>query len=49
MIYFILTFTVTRILRLIEKKMDGPDNYVICGSQSDSRAAIRVNASKEEA
>ena len=38
-IYFILTFTVTRILRLIEKKMDGPDNYVICGSQSDSRAA----------
>ena len=39
----------TRILRLIEKKMDGPDNYVICGSQSDSRAAIRVDASKEEA
>ena len=48
-IYFILTFTVTRILRLIEKKMDGPDNYVICGSQSDSRAAIRVDTSKEEA
>ena len=48
-IYLFLTFTVTRILRLIEKKMDGPDNYVICGSQSDSRAAIRVNASKEEA
>ena len=45
----ILTFTVTRILRLIEKKMDGPDNYVICGSQSDSRAAIRVDTSKEEA
>ena len=42
-----LTFTVTRILRLIEKKMDGPDNYVICGSQSDSRAAIRVDTSKE--
>ena len=48
-IYLILTFTVTRILRLIEKKMDGPDNYVICGSQSDSRAAIRVDTSKEEA
>ena len=48
-IYFILTFTVTRILRLIDKKMDGPDKYVICGSQSDSRAAIRVDTSKEEA
>ena len=41
-IYLILTFTVTRILRLIEKKMDGPDNYVIYGSQSDSRASIHV-------
>ena len=48
-IYLILTFTVTRILRFIEKKMDGPDNYVICGSQSDSRAAIRVDTSKKEA
>lgn len=28
-IYFILTFTVTRILRYFEKKMDGKDNYVI--------------------
>lgn len=26
-IYFVLTFTVTRILRLIEKKLDGPSNY----------------------
>lgn len=26
-IYFVLTFTVTRILRLVEKKLDGPDNY----------------------
>jgi putative lysine transport system permease protein len=33
-IYFILTFTVTRILRFIEKKMDGPDNFMIHGSQS---------------
>lgn len=42
-IYLVLTFTVTRILRLIEKKMDGPDNYIIHGSQSDSRAAISVH------
>lgn len=27
-IYFILTFTVTRILRFVEKKIDGPDAYV---------------------
>ena len=26
-IYFIMTFTCSSILRLIEKKMDGPDNY----------------------
>lgn len=28
-IYFIMTFTVTRILRLIERKLDGPSNYVM--------------------
>lgn len=28
-IYFILTFTVTRILRLIERKLDGPGNYIL--------------------
>ena len=26
-IYFIMTFTCSRLLRLLEKKMDGPDNY----------------------
>ena len=41
-IYLILTLTVSRILRFIEQKMDGPDNYVIHGSQSDSRAEIVV-------
>lgn len=33
-IYFVLTFTVTRILRLVEKKMDGPDNYVLASAAS---------------
>lgn len=28
-VYFVLTFSVTRILRLIEKRMDGPSSYVI--------------------
>lgn len=32
-IYFIMTFTVTRILRFIEKRLDGPDNYVMMGNQ----------------
>ncbi len=41
-IYLVLTFSVTRILRLIEKAMDGPDSYVITGSQSDSRSMLRV-------
>ena len=41
-IYFILTFTTTRILRLIERKMDGRSSYTICGSQSDSKATIKV-------
>lgn len=41
-IYFILTFTVTRILRWAEKKMDGKENYTICGSQSDFRSQIHV-------
>lgn len=46
-IYFILTFSITRILRLIEKKLQGADSYVICGSQSDSKAEIRVPKQKE--
>ena len=33
-IYFVMTFTVTRLLRWIEKKMDGPENYAIHGSQT---------------
>ena len=32
-IYFIMTFTVTRILRLIERKLDGPDNYIMMANQ----------------
>ena len=32
-IYFVMTFTITRILRAIEKKIDGPENYIIAGNQ----------------
>lgn len=42
-IYFLLTFTVTRLLRLLEKKMEGKKNYTVFGSQSDFQAEIHVN------
>lgn len=41
-IYFILTFAISRLLRLIEKKMDGKKNYTVFGSQSDFNAEIHV-------
>lgn len=41
-IYFILTFTVTRLLRLLEKKLEGKKNYTVFGSQTDVDAEIHV-------
>ena len=41
-IYFILTFTVTRLLRFVESKLDGDENYTVFGSQSDSAAEIHI-------
>lgn len=41
-IYFILTFTISRTLRFIEKKMDGSKNYTVFGSQTDPQAEIHV-------
>ncbi|MTI80208.1 MAG: amino acid ABC transporter permease [Firmicutes bacterium] len=32
-LYFIMTFTVTRILRLVERKLDGPDDYTMVANQ----------------
>ena len=46
-LYFILTFTVTRLLRLAERKLDGNDSYVIFGSQSDSAAEIHIKTARE--
>ncbi len=42
LIYFILTFTVTRILRLVERKMDGPQTFTIHGSQTVPEAEIKI-------
>ena len=44
-IYFIMTFAVTRLLRVAEKKLEGSSSYTICGSQSDPDAEIHI---KEE-
>ena len=41
-LYFMLTFTVTRLLRLLERKLEGSDTYTICGSGSDSSAEIHI-------
>lgn len=41
-IYFVLTFAVTRLLRMLEKKLSGSDSYTIYGSQSSSKAEIKV-------
>ena len=46
-LYFILTFTVTRLLRFVERKLDGNDSYVIFGSQSDSAAEIHIKNTRE--
>ncbi|MDD6995017.1 MAG: amino acid ABC transporter permease [Candidatus Borkfalkiaceae bacterium] len=43
--YFILTFTISKLLRLAEKKLEGKKNYTVFGSQSDFEAEIHV---KEE-
>ncbi len=32
-IYFVMTFTITRVLRYIEKKLDGPENYNLMANQ----------------
>lgn len=47
-IYFILTFAITRLLRLFEKMLTGSKDYTICGSQSDHNAEIRVSSETRE-
>ena len=47
-LYFVMTFAVTRLLRLAEKKLDGAKNYTICGSQSDPAAEIHVHEQEGE-
>ncbi len=46
-IYFILTFTVTLLLRFLEKKLEGKENYTIFGSQTNPEAEIHVHKEAE--
>ena len=39
-IYFVLTFSVTRLLLFVEKKIDGPDSFIIHGSQTTPESVI---------
>lgn len=39
-IYFVMTFTVTRLLLIVEKKIDGPDSFIIHGSQTTPQGII---------
>jgi putative lysine transport system permease protein len=32
-LYFVMTFTITRILRFVERKLDGPENYIMYANQ----------------
>ncbi len=41
-IYFIMTFTVTRILRYLEVRLEGPSVYTIHGSQTVPEAEFRI-------
>lgn len=41
-IYFIMTFSITRLLRYFEKKLEGPSTYTIFGSQTTPEAKIKI-------
>lgn len=50
-LYFIMTFTVTRILRYFERKLDGPDNYEVIYSDplnSNSMSAVEEKLDRKE-
>lgn len=49
LIYFVMTFTVTRILRAIERKMQGPDNYQMMGAGQDQLTTPELMARKKQA
>nr|WP_294528896.1 amino acid ABC transporter permease [uncultured Blautia sp.] len=47
-IYFILTFTCSRLLRLLEHKMDGPDNYDLATADTLTHTSGMYSYSKKK-
>ena len=47
MIYLVMTFTITRIMLWIERRMDGPNTYVIMGSQNMPNTSIKIEQDRE--
>ncbi len=45
-LYFIMTFTITRILRYIERRLDGPENYVKYANEIQVKKAM-IGRTKE--
>ncbi|MEY8417259.1 amino acid ABC transporter permease [Tissierella praeacuta] len=45
-LYFIMTFTITRILRYIERRLDGPENYVKYANEMQVKKAM-IGRTKE--
>lgn len=47
MVYFVLTFAISRLLRLLERKMDGKKSYTVLGSQNmDTESFLIENGEK---
>ena len=42
-IYFICTFTVTRLLKLVEKMLEGPANFTIYNAQTSPESEIKIS------
>ena len=42
-LYLIMTFSISRLLRLFERLLEGKNTYTIHGSQTDPSAEIKVN------
>lgn len=47
-VYFVLTFSISMLLRLVEKKMDGKKHFSILGSQSDRADVVAANSGGNE-
>lgn len=48
LIYFVLTFTCSRILRLLESKLDGPDNYDLATTDTLAHTSGMYKYSRKE-